>query len=256
MSLAKQTFVSAFLEGKTAVVTGAGRGIGKMISEILARNGAFVSMVGRSSKNLNEASESLKMKGLKVETIQCDVSDSSQVDAAVAQILEKQGSIHILVNGAGITKDGLILRMKDEDFSEVLRVNLFGTFYFSRAAAKVMVKQKEGKIINIASIVGVTGNPGQANYAASKAGIIGLTKTLAKELASRNITVNALAPGYIVTDMTEKLPEKTRTELAERIPMGTLGSTEDVAYAVLFLASPYARYITGQVLHIDGGMVM
>ncbi|MCL5054609.1 MAG: 3-oxoacyl-[acyl-carrier-protein] reductase [Firmicutes bacterium] len=256
MSAVNHFLSDSFLDGKVAVVTGAGRGIGKTISRILASHGAFVNMVSRSVKNLTEAAESLKGEGLKVEAVLCDVSDPSQVDKAASEILGKHGSIHILVNGAGITKDGLILRMKNEDFGEVLSVNLFGTFYFSRAAARIMIKQKEGKIINIASVVGVIGNPGQANYAASKAGIIGLTKTMAKELASRNITVNALAPGFITTDMTEKLSEKTKIELAERIPMGMLGSPEDVAYAVLFLVSPYSRYITGQVLHVDGGMVM
>jgi len=244
-----------FLAGKVAVVTGAGRGIGKAVAETLASYGATVCVISRNADNCREVSEQLNRDGGKAFPFPCDISNSKQVEEITGAILEKHSGIHILVNNAGITRDGLLVRMKDDDWEEVIKTNLTGTFYFSRAVAKTMMKQREGRIVNIASIVGIIGNAGQANYAASKAGIIGFTKSLAKELASRKITANAVAPGFIETDMTGKLSEQVKSELLSRIPMGTFGSPEDVAAAVLFLVSPLSRYITGQVLNVDGGMV-
>lgn len=231
--------MSKCLEGKIALVTGAGRGIGKAIADTLAEAGAEVARVSRSNA-----------------PYLCNVSNPEDVDKTVEAILTKHGAIHILVNNAGITKDNLLVRMKNEEWDEVLRTNLFGTFYVSRAVTKTMMRQREGRIINIASVIGLIGNAGQANYAASKAGIIGLTKSMAKELGSRGITVNAIAPGFIETEMTDKIPEKAKADLTNRIPLGSLGTSRDVAEAVCFLASPAARYITGQVLNVDGGMVM
>lgn len=244
-----------FLQGKTAVVTGAGRGIGKATARLLASHGAAVCVVSRSEENSRQTAAEIQSGRGTAEPFACDVADPAQVEKTVAAILEKFGGIHVLVNNAGVTRDNLLLRMKDEEWDDVLKTNLNGTFYFSRSVMKPMLKQRDGRIINIASIVGVIGNPGQANYSASKAGIIGFTKSMAKEVASRNITVNAVAPGFITTDMTDKLPEKAKADLLGKIPMGSLGAPDDVAGAILFFTSPLARYITGQVLNVDGGMV-
>jgi 3-oxoacyl-[acyl-carrier protein] reductase len=251
-----QFFKNAFLNGKIAVVTGAGRGIGKAIAQMLSSCGALVCAVSKSLENASETAEAIRKEGGQADAFSCDVSDPAQVEKCTKELLEKFKAIHILVNNAGITKDNLLLRMKDEEWEAVLKTNLSGAFYFSRSAAKFMLKQKEGRIVNIASVVGLIGNAGQANYAASKAGLIGFTKSLARELASRNITVNAVAPGFITTDMTHALSEKTKADLISKIPLEKLGTPQDVAYAVLFLVSPMASYITGQVLHVDGGMVM
>lgn len=249
-------FNTKFLEGKIALVTGAGRGIGKVTAETLSEHGAHTVLVARNRAEIEQVCAELEKNGRKALAVSCDVSNPESVDKTIEEVLSKFGALHILVNNAGITKDTLIVRMKNEDWDDVLRTNLFGAFYFSRAAAKTMMRQREGRIVNISSVIGLIGNAGQANYASSKAGILGLTKSMAKELGSRGITVNAIAPGFIETEMTHKLPEKVKEDLIKQIPLGSLGSPLDVAHAVLFLVSPMARYVTGQTLHVDGGMVM
>ncbi len=244
------------LEGKVALVTGSARGIGKITAETLAHHGAQVCVVSRNEQACVTVAEEIERSGGKAAPFSCDVSDSASVERAIETVLQKFGAVHILVNNAGITRDTLLVRMKDDDWNAVIQTNLSGAFYCSRSVAKAMMKQREGRIINLASIVGIIGNAGQANYAASKAGIIGLTKSMAKELASRGIAVNAVAPGFIETEMTDKLPEKVKAELLGQIPAGAFGTPQDVANVILFLASPLARYITGQVLNVDGGMVM
>jgi 3-oxoacyl-[acyl-carrier protein] reductase len=244
------------LNGKVALVTGAAQGIGRDIALALATDGADVAICDINLEAALKTATDIETKGIKSLALKANVAASADVTAMLEQVIEKLGRVDILVNNAGITRDGLILRMKDEDWDLVLGINLKGAFLCVKAALKHMTKQRSGTIINIASIVGAMGNAGQANYVASKAGLIGLTKTIAREYANRNITANAVAPGFIETAMTQALPENVRQELAKQIPMGKLGTPQDVANAVRFLASPEASYITGQVIHVNGGMYM
>ena len=245
------------LKDKVALITGASRGIGRAIALKFAQNGANVIINYSSSQSQAEnLKEEIEKIGTKAMIIKCDVSNSDEVNQMFSQIEKEFGRLDVLVNNAGITKDGLILRMNEEDFDKVIAINLKGAFLCAKAAAKMMVKQRFGNIINISSVVGITGNIGQANYAASKAGIIGLTKSLAKELASRNIRVNAIAPGFIKTDMTEVLSDKVKETMLSSIPLGRFGEADEVANVALFLASSLSSYITGQVIVVDGGMIM
>jgi 3-oxoacyl-[acyl-carrier protein] reductase len=244
------------LSGKTALVTGAAQGIGRDIALALAADGADVAICDVNLEAAQKTAADIEATGRRSLAIKANVAASADVTAMIDQVVEKLGRIDILVNNAGITRDGLILRMKDEDWDLVLSINLKGSFLCAKAALKYMSKQRGGTIINIASIVGAMGNAGQANYVASKAGLIGLTKTIAREYANRGVTANAVAPGFIDTAMTQALSENVRAELAKQIPMGKLGTPEDVANAVRFLASPWASYITGQVIHVNGGMYM
>ena len=245
------------LAEKTALVTGASRGIGRAAALELAKAGAKVAVNFAGNRAAAEEVVSLiEAAGGQAMLVQADVGNATDVEAMVKTIVERFGKIDILVNNAGITRDNLIMRMKEEDWDAVIHTNLKGIFNCTKAVSKLMMKQRYGRIINMASVVGVMGNAGQANYAAAKAGVIGFTKSMAKELASRNITVNAVAPGYISTDMTASLPEQAKLDLQSQIPLQRLGTPEDVASAVLFLVSPGADYITGQTLHVDGGMVM
>lgn len=245
------------LEGKAAVVTGASRGIGKAIAQKLASMGAFVVVNYNGSKEkAEEVKQEIEADGGAAAIFQCDVSDYGKCEAFIQDVIKEYGRIDILVNNAGVTRDGLLMKMTEEAFDQVIDTNLKGAFHTIRFAGRQMLRQKSGRIINMSSVVGVTGNAGQANYAASKAGIIGLTKAAAREFASRGITVNAIAPGFIETDMTSGLPEKVREATIAQIPLGCFGKAEQVAAAAAFLASEDAGYITGQVLHVDGGMVM
>ncbi|MCM3742801.1 3-oxoacyl-[acyl-carrier-protein] reductase [Sporosarcina luteola] len=244
-------------EGKSAIVTGASRGIGREIAILLGKEGARVAVNYSGSKEkAEEVVELIKQSGGDAFAIQANVSDSEQVKEMIDETLKTFGSIDMLVNNAGITRDNLLMRMKEDEWDDVININLKGVFLCTKAVTRQMMKQRAGKIVNLASIVGVIGNPGQANYVAAKAGVIGLTKTTARELATRNITVNAVAPGFITTDMTEALPEEVKAQMLGSIPLGKLGSAEDVAGAVAFLLSDDANYITGQTIHVDGGMVM
>lgn len=244
-------------EGKSAIVTGASRGIGREIAILLGKEGAKVAVNYSGSKEkAEEVVELIKQSGGEAFAIQANVSDAEQVKQMIDETLKSFGSIDMLVNNAGITRDNLLMRMKEDEWDDVMNINLKGVFLCTKAVTRQMMKQRTGKIVNLASIVGVTGNPGQANYVAAKAGVIGLTKTTAKELATRNITVNAVAPGFITTDMTDALPEDIKEQMLGSIPLGKLGSAEDVAGAVAFLLSDDANYITGQTIHVDGGMVM
>jgi 3-oxoacyl-[acyl-carrier protein] reductase len=245
------------LEGKAALVTGASRGIGREIAIELARQGANVAVnyAGSESK-ANEVVDEIKAMGKEAFAIKCDVSNSEEVAAMVKDTVERFGKLDILVNNAGITKDNLLMRMKEDEWDDVININLKGVFLCTKAVTRQMMKQRVGRIINITSVVGVSGNPGQANYVAAKSGVIGLTKTTAKELASRNITVNAIAPGFITTDMTDKLSGEVKDEMLKQIPLARLGEPKDIAKMTAFLASDDASYITGQTLHINGGMVM
>ena len=244
------------LKDKVALITGSARGIGREIALAFARNGAAVVICDINAGLAGETEKEFIAQGFKAASFGCDVTNTAQVEELVNKILDKFGKIDILVNNAGITKDGLLLRMSEQDWDTVLNVNLKGVFTCTKAVTKVMLKQKKGKIVNIASIIGIMGNAGQANYAASKAGIIGFTKSIARELASRNINVNAVAPGYIQTEMTAKLSEEVRNKMLATIPLGKLGSPVDVAGVCLFLASSESDYITGQTIVVDGGMAM
>lgn len=244
------------MNGHTAIITGGGRGIGKAIAESFARHGVNIVVVDVNMDIAKETSSELEKLGIKSIALKADVSNSSDVASIFENAVKEFGKIEILVNNAGITRDGLLLRMKEEDWDAVMNINLKGTFLCSKEAVKVMSKQRYGRIINIASVVAFMGNPGQANYSASKAGIVGLTKTIAKEYASRGITVNAVAPGFITTAMTDALPENVKQEMFKAIPMNKFGTAEDVANAVVFFASPESGYVTGQVIHVNGGMYM
>lgn len=245
------------LKGKCAIVTGAAKGIGRAIALEFAKSGANVVLNYRSSEDKAiELEENLKELGVDVLRVKGDISKAEDVENLINLAKDKFGVIDIMVNNAGITKDNLILRMKEEDFDSVIDVNLKGVFNCLKTITPVMIRQKQGKIINLSSVVGLVGNAGQVNYAASKAGVIGMTKSLAKEVGSRGITVNAVAPGFISTDMTETLGEKFKEEAKRNIPLKRLGNPEDVAKVVVFLASESANYITGQVVNVDGGMVM
>jgi len=244
------------VQDKVAIVTGASRGIGRSISLALAKQGAKIVVVDIDPAATDAFVAELIAQGTEAVAVQGNVTSAGDVENMVKVAMDKFGRVDILVNNAGITRDGLLMRMKDEDWDAVLTVNLKGAFLCSRAAAKIMTKQRYGRIINIASVVGQMGNAGQANYCASKAGLIGLTKSNARELAKRNVTVNAVAPGFIATDMTDALPEAKRQELAAQIPLERLGSADDIANAVLFLAADNSGYITGQVIGVNGGMYM
>lgn len=242
-------------DNKVALVTGAGRGIGAAIAKGLAKEGAFV-IVNYSGNDVaaNETVREIENAGGSAEVYKCGVQDSEAVKKMTEYIIEKYKKIDILVNNAGITRDGLMLRMSDEDFDSVISVNLKGTFNCTKSVSRYMLKQRSGRIINMSSVVGICGNAGQVNYSASKAGIIGLTKSAAKEFASRGITVNAVAPGYVDTDMTKVLSDEVKNEIMKAIPAGRMGKAQDISNAVLFLASEEAEYITGQVISVDGGM--
>lgn len=245
------------LEGKTALVTGASRGIGRAVAVALAAAGAKVAVnYAGNDAAAEETKAAIEAAGGAAILVKADIANREEVEEMVRQTVEAFGQIDILVNNAGITRDGLLMRMKDEDFDAVVNTNLKGVYYATKAVMKLMMKKRYGRIINMASVVGLTGNAGQANYAAAKAGVIGFSKTVAKELASRGITCNMVAPGLIATDMTKDLPEKAREAMMASIPLGRAGQPGDVAQAVLFLASDNASYITGQVINVDGGMVM
>ncbi len=244
------------LKDQVALITGSTRGIGKEIAVAFAKEGATVVICGTNIQRVDQVTAELKSKGLKALGCSCDVTKSEIVEEMVNKILDNLKSIDILVNNAGITSDNLLLRMKDSDWDNVMNVNLKGTFNCTKAVTRPMLKAKKGKIINMASVIGLTGNAGQANYAATKAGIIGFTKSVARELASRGITVNAVAPGYIQTEMTSKLNEKTRSEILKNIPLNKFGTPEDVANVCVFLASGEADYITGQTIIVDGGLAI
>ncbi|WP_417044298.1 3-oxoacyl-[acyl-carrier-protein] reductase [Dysosmobacter sp.] len=243
--------------GKTAVVTGGSRGIGRAVCLELAKGGANVVLCYAGNETAaNETVSACEALGAKALAVKCDVADSAQVKALMDEAVKAFGRIDILVNNAGITRDGLLMMMKEDDFDAVISANLRGTFLCMKAVSRLMMKQRYGRIVNLSSVVGLRGNAGQVNYAASKAGVIGMTKSLAKELASRGVTVNAVAPGFIDTDMTAAMTESAKTATLAAIPMQRLGAPEDVARAVAFLASDSAAYITGQVLAVDGGMAM
>jgi 3-oxoacyl-[acyl-carrier protein] reductase len=244
------------LASQIAVITGAGRGIGRAIALKFAAGGADIACVSRTAENAEKVAAEIRLLSRRAWAYALDVGDSAAVAAAAEKILQQTGKVDILVNNAGVTRDGLIMRMSEEDWDTVLNTNLKGAFLFTQALSRGFLKQRSGRILNIASVIGLVGNAGQCNYAASKAALIGFTKAIAKEFASRGVTVNALAPGFIETDMTAALTPELRAELLQRIPLRSLGQPADVAEAALFLAGPGARYITGQVLTVDGGMVM
>lgn len=244
------------LSSRVAIVTGGGQGIGKAIALKLASYGADVAVVDVNIEKAEEVAKEVRNMGRRAMALKVDVVSVKETEEMAEKVYKELEAIHILINNAGITKDGLLLRMKEEDWDAVMNVNLKGAFNCTKAALKYMTKMKWGRVVNIASVVGVMGNAGQANYAASKAGLIGLTKTVAREFASRNITCNAVAPGFIETAMTDTLPEKVKEDLLRQIPLGRLGGANDVAMGVVFLSSNASNYITGHVLNINGGMVM
>jgi len=244
------------LAGQVALVTGAGRGIGRAIALKFASAGADVFCVSRTQENSEKVATEIRALGRRAWALAVDVADAAAVATAAETALKEAGKVDILVNNAGVTRDGLLMRMSDADWDTVINTNLKGAFNFTKSLTRAFLKQRSGRIINVASVIGLIGNAGQANYAASKAGLIGFTKSVAKELASRGITANVLAPGFIATDMTAVLKEDMKAEVLKQIPLGSLGEPEDIANAALFLASAEARYITGQVLAVDGGMVM
>jgi len=244
------------LDGKIALVTGASQGIGEAIAKRLAAQGATVVCAARTLRKLQEVADAIAAEGGKADVVVADLSDGASVRAAVATTVERHGAIHILVNNAGITRDKLLIQMKEEDWDAVIDTNLKGAWTAIQAATKPMMKQRWGRIINIASVVGQMGNAGQANYVAAKAGLIGLTKSVARELASRNVTANAVTPGYIETAMTAGLPADVKAEFTKQIPLGRMGTGDDIAASVAFLASDEAGYITGQVLSVNGGLLM
>jgi len=246
----------SLLADKVAVVTGAGRGIGRAVALAYARMGADVACVSRTEENSAKVAAEVEALGRKAWALAVDVSDTAAVDAAAKEILESAGRVDILVNNAGVTRDNLLMRMSEEEWDTVLDINLKGAFNFTKAFSRTFIKQRSGRIINIASVIGLIGNAGQSNYAASKAALIGFTKSIAKELAPRGITVNAIAPGFIETDMTAALDDKVRGEILASVPLGRFGSPDDIAHAAVFLAMEPTGYVTGQVLTVDGGMVM
>jgi 3-oxoacyl-[acyl-carrier protein] reductase len=244
------------LANQIAVVTGAGRGIGQAIALKLAASGADIVAVDLKTEFCAETVQKAQALGRKAWAVGANVAEAASTDAAVEQILKEPGRVDILVNNAGITRDGLLMRMSEADWDAVLNINLKGAFLFTKALTRMFLKQRSGRIINIASVIGLMGNAGQCNYAASKAGLIGFTKSCAKEFASRGVTVNAIAPGFIQTAMTDKLTQEQKDGITKLIPLATLGTADDVAHAVWFFALPASRYVTGQVLPVDGGMVM
>ncbi len=254
MSEANKSRITVDLSGRVALVTGAGRGLGRTIALSLAGAGADIACVDIDPTLTAETVALIQATGGQAHPLVCDVTNSTRVNEVVDDVVKQMGRLDILVNNAGITRDGMIMRMKDDQWDAVIAINLRGTFLFTRAVARPMMKARSGRIINIASVSGLMGNPGQANYSASKAGVIGLTRTVACELASRNITVNAVAPGFIATEMTAKLGEEILAKVQEQIPLGRLGEPQDVADAVLFLAGDAAGFITGHVLTVDGGL--
>ena len=244
------------LKGKVAIITGGARGIGRAIAHVFAREGCDIAICDINAEALETTRKEIESLGRHVVTGIVDVTKAQEVDSFVQKTLDKFGKIDILVNNAGITRDSLLVRMSEADWDLVMAVNLKGAFNFTKAVSKVMMKQRDGRMVNIASIIGIMGNAGQANYAASKGGLIAFTKTVAKELASRNVRANAIAPGFIQTDMTAKLSDEVKSEMLKYVPLGKLGTVEDVAHLALFLAGDDSSYITGQVVQVDGGMVM
>ena len=246
----------SLLANKVAVVTGAGRGIGRAVALAYAKMGADVACVSRTEENSAKAAAEVEALGRRAWAVAVDVSDTAAVNAAAGKILDDAGRVDILVNNAGVTRDNLLMRMSEEEWDTVINTNLKGAFNFTKALTRPFIKQRSGRIINIASVIGLIGNAGQSNYAASKAALIGFTKSVAKELATRGITVNAIAPGFIETDMTAALGDKVREGILGNVPLGRFGSPDDIAHAAVFLAMEPSGYITGQVLTVDGGMVM